>query len=547
MRNLIYFLISILLIIGCAKRGSPTGGPKDSIPPVLVNANPKLNSTNFNEEEIRLTFDEWIKLDKVQDQLIISPPIDNSSYEIKPLSGVTKKVFIRFIDSLNSETTYTINFGNSIKDNNENNTLTFFNYTFSTGETLDSLYVKGLISDAFDREPSNYVSLQLYRIDSILEDSIVFKNKPTYISNTLDSASYKFQNVKEGKYLIIALKDLNNNYLFDPFFEKIGFIDSLITLPKDSIIDFKLFKEETELVWDRPHFINSEKIGFGYYGKLDIDKIELNSKIPDSVSYTFLKEKETDTLNLWLSRNSFDSLNFNLIEKDTIKLTTIKFDRKRDTLIDSLRISSKTSNILHLKESFKLSYNIPIYKIVDSLINIRNIDSLLISFKTRINKDEEELDIIFEVSPSDEYNINLYPNAIVDIRGNVNDTLNYKVITQTLEDYGNIYLDVVRNNDSKFILHLIDNNGDIIREYINISQNSTYSFDLIRPGKYSFRLIEDLNENSKWDTGDYLKKIQPEPVYYYKDEIEVRANWDLNETFNLNSRLIRKNDSILRN
>ena len=547
MRNLIYFLISILLINGCAKRGSPTGGPKDSIPPVLVNANPKLNSTNFNEEEIRLTFDEWIKLDKVQDQLIISPPIDNSSYEIKPLTGVTKKVFIRFIDSLNSETTYTINFGNSIKDNNENNTLTFFNYTFSTGETLDSLYVKGLISDAFDREPSNYVSLQLYRIDSILEDSIVFKNKPTYISNTLDSVSYKFQNVKEGRYLIIALKDLNNNYLFDPFFEKIGFIDSLITLPKDSIIDFKLFKEETELVWDRPHFINSEKIGFGYYGKLDIDKIELNSKIPDSVSYTFLKEKETDTLNLWLSRNSFDSLNFNLIEKDTIKLTTVKFDRKRDTLIDSLRISSKTSNILHLKESFKLSYNIPIYKIVDSLINIRNIDSLLISFKTRINKDEEELDIIFEVSPSDEYNINLYPNAIVDIRGNVNDTLNYKVITQTLEDYGNIYLDVVRNNDSKFILHLIDNNGDIIREYINISQNSTYSFDLIRPGKYSFRLIEDLNENSKWDTGDYLKKIQPEPVYYYKDEIEVRANWDLNETFNLNSRLIRKNDSILRN
>ena len=547
MRNLIYFLISILLINGCAKRGSPTGGPKDSIPPVLVNANPKLNSTNFNEEEIRLTFDEWIKLDKVQDQLIISPPIDNSSYEIKPLSGVTKKVFIRFIDSLNSETTYTINFGNSIKDNNENNTLTFFNYTFSTGETLDSLYVKGLISDAFDREPSNYVSLQLYRIDSILEDSIVFKNKPTYISNTLDSASYKFQNVKEGKYLIIALKDLNNNYLFDPFFEKIGFIDSLITLPKDSIIDFKLFKEETELVWDRPHFINSEKIGFGYYGKLDIDKIELNSKIPDSVSYTFLKEKETDTLNLWLSRNSFDSLNFNLIEKDTIKLTTVKFDRKRDTLIDSLRISSKTANILHLKESFKLSYNIPIYKIVDSLISIRNIDSLLISFKTRINKDEEELDIIFEVSPSDEYNINLYPNAIVDIRGNVNDTLNYKVITQTLEDYGNVYLDVVRNNDSKFILHLIDNNGDIIREYINISQNSTYSFDLIRPGKYSFRLIEDLNENSKWDTGDYLKKIQPEPVYYYKDEIEVRANWDLNETFNLNSILIRKNDSILRN
>jgi len=543
MRNLIYFLLSFIIINGCAKRANPTGGPKDSIPPVLVNANPKLNSTNFDSEEIKLTFDEWINLDKVQDQLIISPPIDNNAYEIKPLSGVTKKVFIKFIDSLESETTYSINFGNSIKDNNENNVLTFFNYTFSTGESLDSLYVNGLVSDAFEREPNTYISMQLYRIDSIHEDSIIFKNKPTYVSNTLDSTSYKFQNIKEGRYLIIALKDLNNDYLFDPFFEKIGFIDSLITLPKDSIIDFKLFKEETELVWDKPEFINSEKIGFGYFGKLKLDRIELISKIPDSVSYTFLKEKETDTLNLWLSRNSFDSLNFNLIEKDTIKLTTVKFDRERDTLIDSLRISSKTTNILHLKDSFKLSYNIPIHKIVDSLINIRDIDSLLVEFKTKINNYEEELDIIFEASPSDEYSINLYPNAIVDIRGNINDSLQYKVITQTLEDYGNIYLDIVRNNDSKYILHLIDNNGDIIREYNNVFQNSTYSFDLIKPGKYSFRLIEDLNENNQWDTGNYLNKIQPEPVYYFKGEIDVRANWDLNETFNLNS-LISPLDSI---
>ena len=543
MRNLIYFILSILIINCCAKRASPTGGPKDSIPPVLVNANPKLNSTNFDSEEIKLTFDEWIILDKVQDQLIISPPIDNNAYEIKPLSGVTKKVFIKFIDSLESETTYSINFGNSIKDNNENNILTFFNYTFSTGETLDSLYVNGLVSDAFEREPNNYISMQLYRIDSIHEDSIIFKNKPTYVSNTLDSTSYKFQNVKEGRYLIIALKDLNNDYLFDPFFEKIGFIDSLIILPKDSIINFKLFKEDTELVWDKPEFINSEKIGFGYFGKLKLDRIELISNIPDSVNYTFLKERETDTLNLWLSRNSFDSLNFNLIEKDTIKLTTVKFDRERDTLIDSLRISSKTTNILHLKDSFKLSYNIPIHKIVDSLINIRDIDSSLVEFKTKINNYDEELDIIFEASPSDEYSINLYPNAIVDIRGNINDSLQYKVITQTLEDYGNVYLDIVRNNDSKYILHLIDNNGDIIREYNNVFQNSTYSFDLIKPGKYSFRLIEDLNENNQWDTGNYLKKIQPEPVYYFKGEIDVRANWDLNETFNLKS-IISPLDSI---
>ena len=534
MKNLVYILFSLIILFGCAKRGTPTGGPKDSIPPVLVNASPKLNSTNFDSEEIRLTFDEWIKLDKVQDQLIISPPLEKSSYEIKPLSGVTKKVFLKFLDSLAPETTYTINFGNSIQDNNENNTLTFFSYTFSTGETIDSLYVRGNTKDAFSQESDEFISLQLYRVDSLFKDSIIFQDKPTYISNTLDSTNYTFQNLKEGKYLLIALKDVDNNYFFDPFFDKIGFIDSLITLPRDSVIDLKLFKEETEIIWDKPHFINSEKIGFGYYGKLDLDKIKIESNIPDSINYVFIKEKETDTLNLWLSRNSFDSLNFSLIETDTIKLTTVKFDRKRDSLIDSLNISSKTANVIHLKESFKISSNIPLNKIEDSLITIRDIDSLIIPFTTSINDRLDEINIDFEVSPSDDYSIFIKPRAIKDIRGTENDTLQFNVVSQTLEDYGNVFLDVITNNESKFILHLLDSNSNIIREFNNVNSNSTYTFDYIRPGKYTFRLIEDLNSNDIWDTGNYLKQVQPEPVYYFPSELDVRSNWDLNETFNLN-------------
>ena len=534
MKNLVYILFSLIILFGCAKRGTPTGGPKDSIPPVLVNASPKLNSTNFDSEEIRLTFDEWVKLDKVQDQLIISPPLEKSSYEIKPLSGVTKKVFLKFLDSLAPETTYTINFGNSIQDNNENNPLTFFSYTFSTGETIDSLYIRGNTKDAFSQESDEFISLQLYRVDSLFKDSIIFNDKPTYISNTLDSTNYKFQNLKEGKYLLIALKDVDNNYFFDPFYDKIGFLDSLITLPRDSVIDLKLFKEETEIIWDKPHFINSEKIGFGYYGKLDLDKIKIESNIPDSVNYVFIKEKETDTLNLWLSRNSFDSLNFSLIETDTIKLTTVKFDRKRDSLIDSLNISSKTVNVIHLKESFKISSNIPLNKIEDSLITIRDIDSLIIPFTTSINDRLDEIDIDFEVSPSDDYSIFIKPRAIKDIRGTENDTLQFNVVSQTLEDYGNVFLDVIANNDSKYILHLLDSNSNIIREFKNVNSLSTYIFDYIRPGKYTFRLIEDLNSNDLWDTGNYLKQVQPEPVYYFPSELDVRANWDLNETFNLN-------------
>lgn len=543
MKKLIYTVLSIAVISGCAKRGSPTGGLVDSIPPALVNASPKINSTNFDSEEIRLTFDEFVKLDKVEEQLIISPPLDKNSYEVKPLNGVTKKIFLEFIDSLETETTYSINFGNSIKDNNEGNPLTFFSYTFSTGETIDSLYVRGNISDAFDKESDDYISIHLYRIDSVFNDSIIFNNRPTYISNSLDSTNYQFKNLKEGEYLIVALKDIDNNYFFDPFYDKIGFIDSLITLPRDSIINFKLFKEETSLIWDKPHFINSEKIGFGYYGKLDLKNIKIKSSIPDSVQYTYTKENEKDTLVFWLSKNSFDSLNFNLIEKDTTKLVTVKFDRARDTLIDSLSISAKTANVIHLKETFKLSSNIPLKNIKDSLITIRDIDSLIIPFATSINDNLDQIDIKFEVSPSDNYRIFILPDAIKDIRGVSNDTLQYNVISQTLEDYGNVYLDVIRNSESKFILHMINNDGDIIREFKNVTQNTTYNFDYVRPGKYTFRLIEDTNNNDIWDTGNYLKKIKPESVYYFTNELEVRANWDLNETFNLNQ-IISVKDSI---
>jgi uncharacterized protein (DUF2141 family) len=543
MKKLISTVLLIVVINGCAKRGSPTGGPVDSIPPVLINASPKINSTNFDSKEIRLTFDEFVKLDKVDEQLIISPPLNKNSYEVKPLNGVTKKVFLEFIDSLETETTYSINFGNSIKDNNEGNPLTFFSYTFSTGETIDSLYVRGNISDAFNKETDDYISIHLYRIDSIFNDSIIYNNRPTYISNSLDSTSYQFKNIKEGKYLILALKDIDNNYFFDPFYDKIGFIDSLITLPRDSIINFKLFKEETSLIWDKPHFINSEKIGFGYYGKLDLKNIKIESSIPDSVNYTYTKENEKDTLIFWLSKNSFDSLNFNLIEKDTTKLVTVKFDRAKDTLIDSLSISPKTANIIHLKETFKLSSNIPLKNIEDSLITIRDIDSLIVPFTTSINDNLDQIDIEFEVSPSDNYRVFILPEAIKDVRGVSNDTLQYNVVSQSLEDYGNVYLDVIRNSNSKFILQMINSNGEVIRVFKNVNQDATYNFDYVRPGKYIFRLIEDANNNDKWDTGNYLKKIKPERVYYFSNEIEVRANWDFNETFNLNQ-IMSVKDSI---
>ena len=533
MRYSIYIMVMIL-IAGCARRSSPSGGEEDSIPPVLIASNPKINTVNFDADEIRLTFNEWVKLEDLQKQLIISPPLDNEKYEIKPLSGVTKKIFVNFIDTLQENTTYTINFGNSIVDNNEGNKMNFFNYTFSTGPTLDSLFVKGNVEDAFNLETDEYLSLQLYRIDSTFNDSIIYNNQPTYLANSLDTTAYRFKNLREGKYILIALKDMGNDYIFNPLYDKIGYYDSIISLPKDSIINLRLFKEETSISWDRPHFINSEKIGFGYYGKLDFSKISLVSKIPDSINYLFTKEKDKDTINFWLSKNSLDSLEFKLKEVDTIKTLTVKFDRSKDSIIDSLRISDITRSVIGLKEKFKLSSNLPLREISDSLIFIRDIDSTLIPFKSSINNNLDEVTLDFDVRPQDDYSIYILPNAIIDHRGGTNDTLGFRTRSQSLEDFGNVYLNVIRDTESQYILQMVNSNNEIVRKYNSINSDGLYNFELVKPGKYIFRMIRDNNRNKEWDTGNYLKKIQPEEVYYSNFELEIRANWDFNETLNLN-------------
>ncbi|MBT57026.1 MAG: hypothetical protein CMC54_00800, partial [Flavobacteriaceae bacterium] len=237
-----------------------------------------------------------------------------------------------------------------------------------------------------------------------------------------------------------------------------------------------------------------------------------------------------------------------LQEIDTIKTLSIKFNRAKDTLIDSLRVSQKTRSIIDLNEKFKLSSNLPINKVSDSLIFIKNIDSILVPFKSIINKNLDELTLDFNVEPKNDYSVNLLPNAIIDIRGGTNDTINFKTASQSLEDYGNVYINVILDAKSKYILQMINSNNKIIKEYNNITNDGIYNFELIPPGKYLFRMIKDDNGNKIWDTGNYLQKIQPEDVYYFSNELDIRANWDFNETFNLkmieiDSTLI-KTDSI---
>ena len=183
----IFIFVMVTVLWQCARKGSPTGGPKDLTPPMLVKTEPDSMTTNFKAKRIRLFFDEFIKLEDIQNQLIVSPPLKYQP-EIKPQGGAGKYVEIKFKDTLREKTTYTMNFGQSVQDNNEGNPSSFLTYVFSTGDYIDSLRVSGAVKDAFKKKANDFISVMLYEIDTAYTDSTIFLRPPNYISNTLDSA-----------------------------------------------------------------------------------------------------------------------------------------------------------------------------------------------------------------------------------------------------------------------------------------------------------------------------------------------------------------------
>ncbi len=531
MKFILKYCIYIFLffsIINCAKKASPTGGPKDTIPPVLISASPKLNTTFFDKEEVKFIFNEYVTLNDIDKQLIISPPLKIGGYKLHPSMSASKKITLSIIDTLLENTTYTFNFGEGIKDYNEGNKMSFFSYTISTGAEIDSLNLKGIIKDALKMKPDDFISLQLYPVDSSYNDSAIYKRKPFYVGSTLDTTVFELKNLKEGKYELIALKDFSNNYFFDQNIDQIGFLNTPISLPLDSVIELKMFKEKTLFSWANPFFINNHHIGHGYYGDYENQKFKLISNVPKSFEFLINKNRESDTLNYWFKGIKTDSLKFEYPIKDTIKTELVNF---KNPIKDSLIITQITIGAIDLTDIFKIKSNLPIVSSDSSLVKIRKKDSTLVPAKIKIDENYDRVEIDFKLTPNDMYDIQLLPNTLQDFWGNTHDTLNYRVSTKKVEDYGNIFIQLIYEDSSEFILELLKDNK-VIRSYNKPVEDSNYSFKLLNPGKYFLRLIKDNNNNDKWDTGNYLKKIQPEEVIYYPFELELRANWDLNETFN---------------
>jgi len=529
-----FFKFLLVLMIAsaffdCARRGTPTGGPKDTIPPVLIKAIPAIETVNFKEKQIKIYFDEYVKLKDVGQKLVISPP-QKTDPVITPVGTASKFITIKILDTLDANTTYSFNFGNSIVDNNEENKLENFKYVFSTGTYIDSLNLAGEVTDPMMKKTVKGIDVMLYEYNASYTDSVIYKQKPRYIGNTLDSTLFELTNLRAGKYLLIALNDANNNKIYNPEIDKIGFIKDTVTIPTDQKYNFTIFKEIPNLKVFRPKEVSKGLIQFGFEGNASAINIELLTQKPADFKSQIVFEKGKDTLNYWYTPFEADSLNFVVSKNDYTEKFTV---RPRSTKIDSLKITQNATGTLHLIDTFSIATNTPMVnfdRFRINIINITNKDTTAVVFTETLNESKTKLTLNFDKKYNTEYNFELKSKAITDIFGISNDSIVYKLKTKTPEDYGIINIDLMSTKNTALIVELL-NDKDVLIRKVKLDKPQMVIFDLLSPGNYGVRVTLDENNNGIWDTGSFLDKRQPEVIKYFDEKIELRANWDLNYSF----------------
>lgn len=527
-RLFISFLLLVLLL-NCARRGRPEGGPRDFDKPIMVRAEPEFLSLQFDDNEIEIYFDEYVKLKDVNSQLIVSPPLKYPPI-ISPQGTPSKKITIKLNDTLLDNTTYTFNFGQSILDNTEGNILDNFKYIISTGDYIDSLKIGGKISDAFNLEMIQGPTVMLYPVDTSYTDSIIYKEKPTYVGSTVDSVRWSITNIKAGTYKVIALNDRSKNYKYNPKEDKIAFYEGTIELPGDSIYDLKLFKETTDFdLVGRPKEVSKGHLILGFEGDSKGTELEVLSETPESFKSFFHKDQEKDTIHFYMrdyDKDTIQMLVLNKKLKDTVKITV------NDEDIDSMRIGFSHFGLIHPRDTFKILSNVPVMEFDTTKVHLTDKDSVKVPYDFEFAEERQRIFLNFEQKVQESYLLMIDPGALTDIYGIANDSLNVKFKTGRVSDYCSIYLTL--NNIKRFpiIVDLINDRGMVVGK-AKADGPREFEFKNLQPSRFMVRVIYDDNDNGKWDTGTYLKSIQPEEVYYFENIIDAKANWEVVESFTL--------------
>lgn len=531
---------AVVFAAACAIRVAPTGGPKDEIPPKLVSASPDTFSTNFNSPTIEFEFDEYFQLNDLSGRLVVSPPLEKAP--IAKIKG--KKLLLELQEPLKPNTTYNFNFGNAIADVNENKAMNGFNYIISTGGYIDSLKTSGVVTNAYTGLAEKDVTVLLYKGN---DDSLPYKEKPAYFTKTIDGGAFTIDYIAPGKYKMFALKETNNNYLVDNDEELIAFSDSLLDVSQNKTTTLKLFlpkKSKQKLL--KKQFALPGKLTLRFNRPVTNLNVQNFFNPTDTAFYITETNPVNDSLTLWLTNKFADTLKY-IVSDGGVVLDTFAFNNVRavkrggrkgsgETVDTTLTLNYKNlkGGKLDMGNNIVLRFNHPVDSIDFSQIKLLS-EGMGVEYKGSIGTAlKRELTITYPFKEEVNYKLEITKGAIKDIFGFKNDSLNTSFTLKSERDYGSLTLTItLPEKGGNYIFHLLNTKGDILKE-MRINSSQKIDFGLLEPAIYSFRLIEDLNNNGRWDTGNYFSHIQPEVVYYSTEKPNVRAAWELDAEWKLN-------------
>lgn len=582
-KNIIQLACILVLglgIFGCANRGAgPQGGPKDTIPPVVVACTPQNGATMVTRNVIEIEFDELVNVDNAAKNVTISPP-----QQVMPsIKSTGKKVRIVFEDSLKANTTYTIDFNKAIVDNNEKNPLNSFTYVFSTGDHIDSLEIGGKVIDAATLVAMKELTVGIYGDHS---DSAFLKKPFDRIAKTNEKGEFTVKNVSPGSYRVYALKDLTNTNFYLPTGPDIAFYDSVVTpemhlhgtadtlwktpekLAYDSVVvnafpetypKNLLLKSFIEVPACRQLLkkpIRHHKKLFQLSFACPVDTLPsiqlLNDTLASNNWYRMEPIARRDSLLYWITDSTLyqkdtleivvdylraDSAMQLVPARDTLKLIEAYNKNKKKVaaplLNAPLTFTHNVSNKLEVYDTLQLAFSEPVEAFNKDSIGLYIVKDTLevaVPFKVVLNDSTCALKayLPFKKEYGKKYQLRIDSAAFVSIYGNVNEHFNKPFDVKRLEEYANLYIKfpVVPEHA---IVELLDSKEQVVKRSRIVK--GEVAFEDLAPSRYAVRMFIDANDNQLWDTGVLLEHKQAEEVYYFNKLLNLRANWDVEEVW----------------
>ena len=593
----IFIIIAAAVMYSCANIGNPSGGPIDKTPPIFMRSNPTPNAVNVKDRKIEIFFDEIVTLKDPSTKIIVSP----AQTEMPRMSALGRKVTVELADSLLPNTTYTIDFSNSIQDNNEGNAIDNFAFAFSTGSVIDSMRVSGYVLDSRTLEPMQSVVVGL---QSNLADSAFHKEKLQRVALTNDRGQFTIRNVSPGSYHIFALKDLDRDYKFGNPTEDIAFLDSIIVpsigsreaadtvyndlneidtimratrpayFPNDILLS--MFNEDRKSQYLANNLrVDSTRISLTFAAASDtLPSLSIvgRNDVPDQW-YTLERSQTNDTLTYWIRPPHLVSADTLIVATtylrtdtasnlswgtDTLKFTFQRQKakkKKKNEETDSLEqirfmelhpLANGTQEVYaplllqtgtpierYSREAFHLQRKLQ----NDTTFYPAEIKSIALRDSTLSRRD---LMLKVDWEPGAAYTLAVDSLAMTDIYGLQTKPLKVDFNVRKMEEYGNIVFNIPAVRDSA-IVELLDGTEKIVLR-APVKSHRAELLNLL-PGKYYARLFIDRNGNGKYDTGNYDMHLQPEETVYYPGAINLKKNWDVEQTWDIYATPIDKQKS----